>query len=113
YLLVVAGGRGWRDQAIFDTARDLRLGDHVLFAGSVGQYDLRWLYNACRFYVNPSLYEGFGLPLLEAMACGAACLAAATSSLPETGGDAALYIPPLDAGLWADAIEAPRDDQER
>jgi hypothetical protein len=113
YLLVVAGARGWRDEVIFDTVRDLRLGDHVLFAGNVGQYDLRWLYNACRFYINPSLYEGFGLPLLEAMACGAACLAAATSSLPEIGGDAAIYIPPLDAGLWADAIEELWDDEER
>jgi glycosyltransferase involved in cell wall biosynthesis len=113
YLLVVVGARGWRDEVIFDTVRDLRLADHVLFAGSVGQYDLRWLYNACRFYINPSLYEGFGLPLLEAMACGAACLAAATSSLPEIGGDAAIYIPPLDAGLWADAIAELWDDDDR
>jgi glycosyltransferase involved in cell wall biosynthesis len=113
YRLVVAGARGGRDTVIFDTARDLRLGDHVLFVGAIGQYDLRWLYNACRMYINPSLYEGFGLPLLEAMACGAACLAAATSSLPEIGGDAAIYIPPLDAGLWADAIEALWDDQDR
>ncbi|MFL5806254.1 MAG: glycosyltransferase [Roseiflexaceae bacterium] len=113
YRLVVAGARGWRDTTIFETARDLRLGDRVLFVGSIGQYDLRWLYNACRLYINPSLYEGFGLPLLEAMACGAACLAAATSSLPEIGGDAAVYIPPLDAGLWADAIEALWDDQDR
>ncbi|HET9221452.1 MAG TPA: glycosyltransferase family 1 protein [Roseiflexaceae bacterium] len=113
YRLVVAGSRGWRDELIFQAARDLRLGDHVLFVGPVGQYDLRWLYNACRVYINPSLYEGFGLPLMEAMACGAACLAAATSSLPEIGGNAALYIPPLDPGLWADAIEALWDDQER
>jgi glycosyltransferase involved in cell wall biosynthesis len=113
YRLVIVGGRGWRDDAIFETVRDLRLADHVFFAGPVGQYDLRWLYNACRLYINPSLYEGFGLPLLEAMACGAACLAAATSSLPEIGGNAAIYIPPLDAGLWADAIEELWDDQER
>jgi glycosyltransferase involved in cell wall biosynthesis len=113
YRLVVAGSRGWRDEIIFQTARDLQLGDYVLFVGPVGQYDLRWLYNACRMYINPSLYEGFGLPLLEAMACGAPCLAAATSSLPEIGGAAPLYIPPLDAGLWADAIEALWDDQER
>ncbi len=113
YMLVVAGGRGWRDEMIFQTVRDLQLADYVLFAGSVGQYDLRWLYNACQFYVNPSLYEGFGLPLLEAMACGAACLAAATSSLPEIGGDAAIYLPPLDVGLWAEAIEELWDDEEQ
>jgi glycosyltransferase involved in cell wall biosynthesis len=113
YRLVVVGRRGWRDEAIFNAVRDLKLGEHVLFAGGVGQYDLRWLYNACRLYINPSLYEGFGLPLLEAMACGAACLAAATSSLPEIGGDAAIYVPPLDAEAWADEIEALWDDQER
>ena len=110
---MIVGRRGWRDDAIFQTARDLKLADHVLFTGSVGQYDLRWLYNACRLYINPSLYEGFGLPLLEAMACGAPCLAAATSSLPEIGGDAAIYVPPLEAEQWADAIMALWDDQDR
>jgi glycosyltransferase involved in cell wall biosynthesis len=113
YRLVIVGRRGWRDEEIFQTARDLKLADHVLFTGGVGQYDLRWLYNACRLYINPSLYEGFGLPLLEAMACGAPCLAAATSSLPEIGGDAAIYVPPLDAGQWADEIMALWDDDER
>ena len=113
YRLVIVGRRGWRDDAIFEAVRDLRLADHVLFTGGVGQYDLRWLYNACRLYVNPSLYEGFGLPLLEAMACGAACLAAATSSLPEIGGDAAVYVPPLDADVWADEIEALWENDDR
>jgi glycosyltransferase involved in cell wall biosynthesis len=59
------------------------------------------------------LYEGFGLPLLEAMACGAACLAAATSSLPEIGGDAAIYVPPLEAEQWADQMMALWDDEDR
>jgi glycosyltransferase involved in cell wall biosynthesis len=113
YRLVIAGGRGWRDQPIFAAARELQLADHLVFGGNVGQYDLRWLYNACRLYVNPSLYEGFGLPLLEAMTCGAACLAADTSSLPEIGGDAAVYVPPLDAQAWADTIEALWDDTAR
>ena len=113
YQLVIVGRRGWRDEAIFAAVRDLNLADHVLFAGGVGQYDLRWLYNACRIYINPSLYEGFGLPLLEAMACGAPCLAAATSSLPEIGGNAAIYVPPLDADVWADEIEALWDDDAR
>ncbi|HNP72165.1 MAG TPA: glycosyltransferase family 1 protein, partial [Kouleothrix sp.] len=113
YRLLIVGRRGWRDEAIFAAVRDLNLADHVQFAGGVGQYDLRWLYNACRIYINPSLYEGFGLPLLEAMACGAACLAAATSSLPEIGGNAAVYVPPLDADIWADEIAALWDDDER
>lgn len=113
YRLVIAGARGWRDEDIFSTVRDLHLEEHVIFAGRVGQYDLRWLYNACRFYVNPSLYEGFGLPLLEAMACGAACLASSSGSLPEIGGDAVAYVPPLDVGAWADQIESLWDDEDR
>lgn len=113
YRLVVAGARGWRDDAIYSSLRDNRVEDHVTFAGKVGDYDLRWLYNACRLYINPSLYEGFGLPLLEAMACGAACLASAASSLPEIGGDAALYVSPLEAEEWANAIETLWEDEER
>ena len=113
YKLVIVGGRGWNDEPIFAAIRDLQLADYVLLAGSVGQYDLRWLYNTCQFYINPSLYEGFGLPLLEAMACGAACLAAATSSLPEIAGDAALYVPPLEPDQWADAMEMLWDDTDR
>lgn len=113
YRLVVVGARGWRDEDIFATVRDLHLEEHVLFAGRIGHYDLRWLYNACRFYVNPSLYEGFGLPLLEAMACGAACLASSSASLPEIGGDAVEYVPPLDICAWADSIETLWDDEER
>ncbi len=113
YRLVIVGARGWRDEGIFTTVRDLHLEDAVVFAGRVGQYDLRWLYNACRLYVNPSLYEGFGLPLLEAMACGAACLASSSSSLPEIGGDAVEYVPALDAGAWADMIEVLWDDPDR
>lgn len=113
YFLVIVGGRGWRDESIFSTVSDLRLADQVLFTGNLGPYDLRWLYNACRLYINPSLYEGFGLPLLEAMACGASCLAAETSSLPEVGGDTVMYVPPLDVGSWADAIETLWDDEQR
>jgi glycosyltransferase involved in cell wall biosynthesis len=113
YRLVVAGAAGWRDGPIYEALRDLRLGDAVVMAGKVTDAELRWLYGACRMYLNPSRYEGFGLPLLEAMACGAACLAASGSSLPEIGGEAAAYLPPDDEGAWADAIEALWEDGER
>lgn len=113
YRLVVVGAKGWRDQAIFATLQELRLTEAVQFVGKVSDSDLRWLYNACRMYINPSLYEGFGLPLLEAMACGAACLASQTSSLPEIGGTAAIYIPPLDVEQWADSIAALWEDADR
>ncbi|MCU0490193.1 MAG: glycosyltransferase family 4 protein [Chloroflexaceae bacterium] len=105
YKLVLAGARGWHDEPIFAAVRDLRLDDAVLFLGSVTPDDLLWLYNACRLYVNPSLYEGFGLPVLEALACGAPSLVANTSSLPEVAGGAAMLLPPLEVGAWADALE--------
>jgi glycosyltransferase involved in cell wall biosynthesis len=106
FRLAVAGARGWHYQGIFDAVRELRLNDAVLFLDNVGPDDLRWLYNACVFYANPSLYEGFGLPVLEALACGAPTIVSATSSLPELVGDgAALLLPPLDEAAWADAID--------
>ncbi len=113
YRLVVAGHRGWRDGPIFQAVRDLDLGEYVDFVGGVSNQDLRWLYNACRLYVNPSLYEGFGLPLLEALTCGVACLAADSSSLPEIGGNAARFVPALDVAAWSDAIANLWDDDEQ
>ncbi len=105
YLLVVVGTRGWRDEDIFATVRDLRLGEAVIFLGGVDQQDLLWLYNACLLYANPSLYEGFGLPVLEALACAAPTLVSDVSSLPEIVGEAALRLPPRDVAAWADALE--------
>jgi glycosyltransferase involved in cell wall biosynthesis len=113
YHLVIAGARGWQDEHIFATARDLRLNDALTFLGSVTPEHLHWLYNACRMYVNPSLYEGFGLPVLEALACGAPALVSDTSSLPEVAGDAALLLPPRDAAAWADAIARLWHDQDQ
>jgi glycosyltransferase involved in cell wall biosynthesis len=105
YRLAIAGVRGWLDAPIFDLIRELRLADHLDFLGWPQPDDLIWLYSACRLYLNPSLYEGFGLPVLEALACGAPCVVADTSSLPEVAGDAALLIPPRDVAAWAAALE--------
>jgi glycosyltransferase involved in cell wall biosynthesis len=113
YRLVVAGGRGWRDEEIFTTVRDQYLAEQVIFLGSVTPEDLLWLYNACRFYVNPSLYEGFGLPVLEALACGAPTAVSHTSSLPEVAGDAALLVPPRDVAAWAEALASLWQDADQ
>ena len=94
YQLVVVGARGWRDNAIRQSLGDPELQNALLLLGQIGDDDLRWLYSTCRLYVNPSLYEGFGLPLLEAMACGAACVAAHSSSLPEIGAETVCYADP-------------------
>ena len=113
YTLAVAGARGWRYQTIFDAVREHDLEEAVLFLGGMSSEQLRWLYGHCRLYVNPSRYEGFGLPVLEALACGAPTLASNTSSIPEIAGDAALLLPPDDPAAWADAIEALWHDDAR
>lgn len=102
-LLVIAGARGWLDDDVFALVKRLRLADAVRFVGNVGVHDLVWLYNACRVYLHPELYSGFGLPVLEAMQCGAPTIVADTSSLPEVAGDASLLIPPEDVAAWAEA----------
>jgi glycosyltransferase involved in cell wall biosynthesis len=104
YQLVLAGARGWRETSIFETLSELQLAEAVTILDQVNQDDLLWLYNGCRLYVNPSSYEGFGLPVVEALACGAACLVANNSSLPEVAGDAALLLPSNEEA-WAEAIE--------
>jgi glycosyltransferase involved in cell wall biosynthesis len=106
YRLVLAGARGWLADPIYTLTQELALTDAVIFLGGVDLESLHWLYNACRIYVNPSLYEGFGLPVLEALACSAPSLVADTSSLPEVAGTAAQLVPPTDIEAWAEAIMA-------
>lgn len=103
--LVIAGPRGWLDGPLFDAVRELRLAEHIAFTGAVDRPALVWLYNACRLYLHPELYSGFGLPVLEAMQCGAPVVAADTSSIPEVAGEAALLLPPEAPEAWADAWE--------
>lgn len=110
YKLVIVGVRGWRDSTIRQSLSDSELQNALLLLGQVGDDELRWLYSACRLYVNPSLYEGFGLPLLEAMACGAACVAAHSSSLPEIGAEAVRYADPRQPEEWADLLARLWDD---
>ncbi len=105
YQLVAAGARGWREKPIIAQIEQLRLGDAVTLLGGVSDEDLHWLYANARIYANPSRYEGFGLPLLEALACGAPSIASDTSSLPEVGGKAVQYLPVDDPSAWADTLE--------
>jgi glycosyltransferase involved in cell wall biosynthesis len=77
----------------------------VHFIGFVDDDDLPTLYSASSLFVFPSLYEGFGLPLLEAMACGVPVLTSNTSSLPEVAGEAALQLSPHDEAAWAGAMD--------
>src|SRR5262245_43603254 len=92
--LVVAGARGWREQAIFQTVKCLGLEQTVYFPGFIDDEDLPALYGGALLFVFPSLYEGFGLPVLEAMGCGVPVITSTTSSLPEVAGDAGLLVDP-------------------
>lgn len=102
--LVIAGRRGWLSEPFFRRLSDLGLERRVTVLGHVADDDLPALYSACQMLAFPSLYEGFGLPVLEAMSCGAPVVCSSSSSLPEVGGSAAYYVDPLDAEGWAAAL---------
>ena len=110
--LVVAGARGWLDGPVFALIRDLQLGDRLQLIGGVGEEDLRWLYNACRFYVQPELYSGFGLTVLEAMQCGAPVLASDSGAIPELARDAALLLRATDVEQWTEGLLRLWNDDE-
>jgi glycosyltransferase involved in cell wall biosynthesis len=95
-MLVLAGARGWLAEDVFATVEELELGSEVRFLGPVPSETLLYLYNAALLLVHPSFYEGFGLPPLEAMACGTPVVVSNVSSLPEVVGDAAMLIDPND-----------------
>lgn len=95
-ILVIAGHRDPRYPEAQDRAQALGIADRVRFIGEVSNADMPALYSACTLFVFPSLYEGFGLTPLEAMACGAPVVCSNTSSLPEVAGDAALLFDPTD-----------------
>jgi len=109
--LVIAGDKGWRYDAIFAEVEKLGLGDRVRFPGFVADADLPALYSAARVLAYPSIYEGFGLPMLEAMACGAPVVASTASCMPEVAGDAALLVPPTDVDGLAAALDLALTDE--
>ncbi len=112
YRLVLAGGDGRASEEIGELISQLGLGGGVAREGYLGVPELRALYAGAVLFVLPSLYEGFGLPLLEAMACGTPVIAANTSSLPEVVGDAGLLVPPGDPEALAGAMARVLDDAE-
>ena len=95
YQLIIAGGEGWLSTDIYQSIVEMGAESSIRFLGYVPASDLPWLYGGATCFVYPSLYEGFGLPALEAMACGIPLITSNTSSLPEVAGEAALFIDPL------------------
>ena len=102
--LVIAGKPGWLYEPILHRVTELGLQDLVRFTGFFPDDDLPALCSAATLLAMPSRYEGFGLPVLEAMACGTPVVCSNTSSLPEVAGDAALLVPPDDVRGWGEAI---------
>ncbi|MGC9359921.1 MAG: glycosyltransferase family 4 protein [Anaerolineae bacterium] len=102
--LVIVGQAQWQASTVVETVRDLGLESAVCFTGYVGLEDLVALYSGAALFCYPSLYEGFGLPILEAMACGAPVMASKITSLPEVAGDAAILVDPLNVSAMADAM---------
>ena len=109
--LVIVGKKGWLYEGFFLRLRELGLEDRVIFTGYVPDEDLPAIYSAAELFVFPSLYEGFGLPVLEAMACGVPVICSNTSSLPEVAGDAALLVDPTDVRALAGAMEQALTDE--
>jgi glycosyltransferase involved in cell wall biosynthesis len=110
--LVIAGGKGWLYEEIFETHRALRVREHVHLLGFVEDRFLPALYRCAWLFVYPSLYEGFGLPPLEAMACGCPVTCSNAPSLPEVVGDAALLFDPMDEAAIAQALRRGVEDSQ-
>ena len=107
--LVVAGAKGWMYEEFFLKVRKTGLEGNVLFTGYIPDKELPELYSAAEAFLYPSLYEGFGFPVLEAMACGTPVVCSNSSSLPEVAGKAAILLSPDAPGDWADTIKGVLD----
>ena len=109
--LLIGGGKGWLYEPILAQAERLHLGDQLRFVGYVPQAEQHLWYGAATAFVFPSLYEGFGMPPLEAMACGTPVIASNASCLPEIVGDAAVLVDPYDIDALADAMRRVLTDE--
>lgn len=112
HRLLIGGGKGWLFEPIQAAIAEMGLVDDVSLAGYIPAIDLPGLYSAATALLMPSQYEGFGFPLLEAMACGTPVVASNASSLPELAGDSALLIDPNDLDGFTAAIRSLIDEPE-
>jgi len=103
--LVLAGAQGWSYEGIFAEVERLGLRGRVHFPGFVPAGEQAFWYNAARVFAYVSTYEGFGMPVVEALACGVPTVTASTTSLPEAGGQSVIAVPPDDEAAIADALD--------
>lgn len=110
--LVLAGGKGWDYEPIFTAIDRFGLKNQVSLPGYIPAQDLPLWYNSAEVLVYPSVFEGFGLPVLEAMACGTPVIVSDASSLPEVAGNSGLCLPPQDVPAWTEALRRAAQDAE-
>ncbi|MBN1880057.1 glycosyltransferase family 4 protein [bacterium] len=110
--LVVVGGMGWKNEELLQLLSTESVRERVIVTGYLDESSLINAIRGAGAVIVPSLYEGFGLPVLEAMACGTPVLCSGVSALPEVGGDAALYFDPLDSGSMSSAMDRFLSDAE-
>ncbi|MEO7970214.1 MAG: glycosyltransferase family 1 protein, partial [bacterium] len=108
--LVIAGGRGWLTNPFFENIQKSAARDRIVITDYLHDAELRALYSSCRAFVYPSLYEGFGLPPLEAMACGAPVIASRIPALVEIASEAASFFEPTEVADLLEAILALLED---
>lgn len=104
HQLIIAGKKGWHYDQLFKLVKDLGMEDEIIFTGYIEDEDKPALYRLADLFVFPSMYEGFGLPPLEAMMCGTPIISSNTSSLPEVVGDGGITLSPTDKSGWVSAI---------
>jgi glycosyltransferase involved in cell wall biosynthesis len=113
YTLVLAGGKGWKDQGIRTKLENLQQkGEKIIVTGYVNDADLPPLYSGASLFVFPTLFEGWGMPVVEAMACGTPVVTTNNSSMPEAAGDAAIMVDAHDVKALTDEIEHVLNDKK-
>jgi glycosyltransferase involved in cell wall biosynthesis len=103
--LILAGGIGWLTDSIFEAVARHGLGDEIMFPGFIPTDEMALWYNSAEVFLYPSVFEGFGLPPLEAMACGTPVITSNVSSLLEVAEGAGLCLPPHDVTLWTETLQ--------
>jgi glycosyltransferase involved in cell wall biosynthesis len=103
--LVLGGGKGWMTEAVYEAVERYGLSDMISFVGFVPTEEMALWYNSAEVFVYPSVFEGFGLPVLEAMACGTPVITSNVSSLPEVAQGAGLCLPPHDIAVWTETLQ--------
>ncbi len=110
--LILAGGKGWDYAPIFERVRHYGLEAWVQFPGFIASDDLPFWYNCAETFIYPSIFEGFGLPVLEAMACGTPVMTTDISSLPEVIGEAGMQLSPNEPAAWTEALRRAAGDEQ-